>query len=102
VTIFGQARTIGRKAKGDRPMSFVVFEHVKVGELPEEWRKRIAASDDARVTVRIEPESIPSQDQPADAFASDDPAFGIWRDRDDMLDVEEYLRKLRAPRYGQK
>ena len=30
----------------------------------------------------------------------EDPAFGIWRDREDMTDVEAYLRRIRAPRYG--
>jgi post-segregation antitoxin (ccd killing protein) len=25
--------------------------------------------------------------------------FGMWRDREDMADVEGYIRKLRAPRY---
>ena len=32
-------------------------------------------------------------------FATDDPTFGIWRDRTDVADVQAYLRKLRAPRY---
>jgi hypothetical protein len=25
--------------------------------------------------------------------------FGMWRDREDMADVEEYVRRLRAPRF---
>ncbi|MGH8208809.1 MAG: hypothetical protein ACREU6_04310 [Steroidobacteraceae bacterium] len=80
-------------------MNAVVFEHVKVAELPEDWRKKLAFPADARVTVRIEDEAAQSAampDQPSIA----DPAFGIWRDREDMTDVEAYLRKLRAPRYG--
>ncbi len=32
-------------------------------------------------------------------FVTDDPAFGIWRDRDDMADVPGYLRCIRAPRF---
>lgn len=35
-------------------------------------------------------------------FASADPAFGMWRDRKDMADVEAYVRKLRAPRFRRK
>jgi hypothetical protein len=31
---------------------------------------------------------------------NDDPAFGIWRDRQDMADVANYVRKLRQPRYN--
>ncbi len=33
-------------------------------------------------------------------FSTDDPAFGIWRDREDMADLAAYVRKLRAPRYN--
>lgn len=72
-------------------MNAVVIEHVKVAELPEAWRNKIAKPGDAHVTVRIEDEAT----QP-----NADPAFGIWRDREDMNDVEAYLKKLRAPRYG--
>ncbi len=80
-------------------MSAVVFEHVKVAELPEAWRNKLAKPADARVTVRIEDEV--AQDTPVTTSAqpSADPAFGIWRDREDMADIEAYLRKLRAPRY---
>jgi hypothetical protein len=38
-------------------MSAVVIEHVKVGDLPEAWRERLARPSDARVTVRIEDET---------------------------------------------
>jgi hypothetical protein len=76
-------------------MNAVVFEHVKVAELPEAWRSKLAMPADARVTVRIEDEA--THDAPAQPSA--DPAFGIWRDREDMDDVEAYLRKLRAGRY---
>jgi prevent-host-death family protein len=29
----------------------------------------------------------------------DHPAFGIWADREDMRDVDAWLRKIRRPRY---
>lgn len=29
----------------------------------------------------------------------DHPFFGMWADREDMEDVEAYVRKLREPRY---
>jgi hypothetical protein len=29
----------------------------------------------------------------------DHPAFGIWKDREDMKDVHAWLRKMRPPRY---
>ena len=77
-------------------MNEVVFEHVPVAELPEKWRAKLAKADDALVTVRIEEEA---QGQPAKEFITDDPLFGMWRDREDMADVAGYVRKLRAPRF---
>jgi len=80
-------------------MNAIVIEHVKVSELPEAWREKLPANDDAHVTVRIEQETTPVEKRTEETFATDDPAFGIWRDRVDMVDVEAYVRKLRAPRY---
>jgi hypothetical protein len=80
-------------------MNAVVFEHVKVTELPEAWRSKLAMPADACVTVRIEDETTHPATA-ARAHSSADPAFGIWRDHHDMADVDAYLRKLRAPRYG--
>lgn len=31
----------------------------------------------------------------------DHPAFGMWADREDMKDPAEWVRKIRAPRYGE-
>lgn len=78
-------------------MNSVVFEHVPVAELPESWRAKLAKASGALVTVRIEAEA---PDAPAEEFATDDPAFGIWRDREDMADVAGYVRKIRRPRYN--
>ncbi|MDB5819561.1 MAG: hypothetical protein JWQ11_3201 [Rhizobacter sp.] len=78
-------------------MNSFVIEHVPVAELPPAWRERFADAAGAMVTVRIEEESRTS---PAEAFATDDPAFGIWRDRDDMANVTDYVRKIRQPRYA--
>jgi len=81
-------------------MGAVIIEHVKVGDLPEAWRERLAKPSDARVTVRIEDEAVRQETAAADAVIVEDPAFGIWRDRDDVADVDDYVRKIRAPRYG--
>lgn len=78
-------------------MNAVVFEHVPVAELPEKWREKLAKAGDALVTVRIE-EEVPAQ--PAEPFVTDDPLFGMWRDREDMADVAGYVRKLRASRFN--
>lgn len=73
-------------------MNTVVIEHVRVGDLPEAWRARLPTPE-AWVTVRIEEEPAHAAD------LTDDPLFGMWRDRDDMEDVAAYVRHLRAPRF---
>jgi hypothetical protein len=84
--------------KEGSPMNAIVIEHVPVDELPLAWRAKLAKSTDALVTVRIEEEAQATE--PAEAFVTDDPAFGIWRDREDMPDVAAYVRKIRQPRYN--
>ena len=80
-------------------MGSVVIEHVKVSDLPEAWRDKLAASQEARVTVRIDEEAGEKTGSTKDD-AADDLLFGMWRDREDMTDVEAYSRKLRVPRYN--
>ena len=80
-------------------MNAVVIEHVKVAELPEAWRKKLSIPADACVTVRIEDEAAQLATATLDQLGTD-PAFGIWRDREDMADVGAYLKQLRAPRYN--
>ncbi|MDX8399854.1 MAG: hypothetical protein R8K20_06355 [Gallionellaceae bacterium] len=72
-------------------MNAVVIEHVALDELPAAWRSRLLIAPDTRVTVRIEEE--------APSALTDNPMFGMWRDREEMADVDAYVRKLRAPRY---
>lgn len=79
-------------------MNEVTIEHVKIEELPEEWRARLHVMANTLVTVRIEPEAAYTAPEPSQA-ACDDPAFGLWRDRKEMTDVDAYVRKLRQPRY---
>lgn len=71
-------------------MHAVVIEHVKVKDLPELWRKQLAASPDAQVTIRIEEE--------ASELAEANSLFGMWQDRDDLTDVNQHVRKLRRSR----
>jgi len=73
-------------------MSALVIEHVKISELPEAWRAKLPVAENARVTVRIEEETTGVE-------AEGDLLFGMWRDREDMTDVEAYVSKLRAPRF---
>lgn len=81
-------------------MNAVVIQHVKVSELPEDWRARLHAEANARVTVRIE-EEAESREASREAAKEEveNPLFGMWQDREEMADVEAYVRKLRAPRF---
>lgn len=79
-------------------MGAVTIEHVKVGDLPEAWRERVAKPSETRVTVRIE-EEAPAGHAEAAQEETDDPLFGMWRNREDIADVDAYVRRLRAPRY---
>ena len=49
-----------------------------------------------RVTELIETGETPPTEYAAH-FVTNDPTFGIWRDREDRADVKAYQRKLRAP-----
>jgi hypothetical protein len=80
-------------------MTAIVIEHVPVADLPLAWRTKLTNSPDTRVTVRIEEEE-PASIAATQEFVTDDPAFGIWRDREDMADVQAYIQRLRAPRYN--
>lgn len=80
-------------------MSEIVIEHVNVSELPETWRARLPTPVAKRVTVRIEEETEHAT-AGVQTDASIDLLFGMWRDREDMADVEGYIRKLRAPRFN--
>ena len=81
-------------------MSAVIIEHVKVSDLPATWRAKLSAPEVARVTVRIEEESAAPAQAAGDADARIEQLFGMWSDREDMADVDAYIRKLRAPRYN--
>ena len=79
-------------------MNTIVIEHVKVEELPQAWRAKFAQTANTRVTVRIEEEAQAAA--PAEEFVTDDPLFGMWRDREDMADVAGYVRSIRASRFN--
>ena len=64
--------------------------------------KRCASLSKPKAGGALATERI-GQDTPppelAGEFVTDDPAFGIWRDREDVTDVQAYVRKIRQARY---
>jgi hypothetical protein len=81
-------------------MSTLIIEHLKASELPPQWAQRLKVKPEQTVTVRIETETEQTGIETTEAFVTDDPAFGIWRDRKDVADVDAYLHKVRTPRYN--
>ena len=80
-------------------MNAIIIEHVDVNDLPATWRARLPAPVAERVTVRIEEEHGQAPGH-AQNDAAVDLMFGMWRDHEEVADVESYIRKLRAPRYN--
>ena len=75
-------------------MHTVVFEHVKVRDLPTARQAKLGSQlheGFSKVTVRIEQEVV--ADAPSDKAQADLPAlmvnpmFGMWAERKDMADV---------------
>ena len=81
-------------------MNPVVIRHVPVAELPTQWRAQLTPTGSGLVTVRIEAEADALQQTDTPDTPTDDPLFGMWRDREDMKDVEGYIRSIRASRFN--
>lgn len=81
-------------------MSTLIIEHLAASELPPQWAQRMKIRKGQKVTVRIETEPETTGVEISEPFVTDDPAFGIWRDRDDGADVDTFLHRLRSSRYG--
>lgn len=68
-------------------MNAMVIEHVPVSELPASWQDRFSGTVFAhmkRVTVRIEEDAADSAESVDASAMTDNPLFGMWRDRDDL------------------
>jgi hypothetical protein len=79
-------------------MNAIVIEHVKITELPEAWRAKLAQVPGTTVTVRIEAEAQGAAQ--TEEFSADDSLFGMWRDREDIADVANYIRSIRTSRFN--
>jgi len=71
-------------------MNTLIIEHVSPKVLPSEWVRRLHLLPEQTVTVRIETDADTVSAEQGGEFATDDPAFGIWRDFAATADVEHY------------
>lgn len=82
-------------------MTVLIIEHLNVSELPTEWARRLNVRAEQTVRVRIETESEAADLALAQgSYKTDDPSYGIWKDRQDIGDVDTYVRRLRTARHG--
>lgn len=79
-------------------MNAVVIEHVALNELPKAWRAHLPSTLSKHVTIRIE-EEVESVQSTQSSPLINNPLFGLWQDRLDMVDVSAYARQLRSPRF---
>jgi len=62
--------------------------------------RKVQHGGSVTVTLRGKPVAkIVSLSEEKPGRLEDDPAVGMWADREDMKDVEAWLRKIRTPRY---
>jgi prevent-host-death family protein len=62
--------------------------------------KRVQRAGSVTVTLRGKPVARIVALQPeSPGRLADDPAVGMWADREDMMDVHAWLREIRTPRY---
>jgi prevent-host-death family protein len=62
--------------------------------------KKVQQVGSVTVTLRGKPVAkLVSLSAPKDKKLSDYPAIGMWADREDMKDVDAWLRRIRRPRY---
>ena len=63
----------------------------------------VERGDSVTITYRGKPRArLVGIDDPgqSEAKPEDRSAFGMWKDREDMIDVGEYVRNLRKPRHA--
>ncbi len=62
--------------------------------------KKVQRVGSLTVTFRGKPVAkLSALNEPAGSEPEKDPAIGMWADREDMKDVDGWLRKIRKPRY---
>ncbi len=84
-------------------MGNLILEHVKSGDLPPDWAKRLDASPNVTFTVAIVEETGAlcgkSGEKLRESSPEDIPLFGVWKDNPASADVAGYVRSLRKSRF---
>lgn len=80
-------------------MANLILEHVKSGDLPPDWAKRLDAPPGVTFTVAIVEETGASPEKPSEPLAEEIPLFGVWKDNPASADVAGYVRSLRKNRF---
>jgi hypothetical protein len=84
-------------------MANLILEHVKSGDLPPDWAKRLDAQPNVTFTVAIVEEtgslSGNAGEKDSGALPEDFPLFGVWKDNPASADVAGYVRSLRKNRF---
>ncbi|MGH8772241.1 MAG: hypothetical protein ACREV2_13865 [Burkholderiales bacterium] len=81
-------------------MDTVVLKKVKASELPGAWRKRIKAEGNDLLTVTIaKTEAAIGEAAKRAKDSKPNHSFGMWADRDDVVNASVYARALRRSRY---
>jgi hypothetical protein len=83
-------------------MATVAFR-VPSKELPKNWAEKVGADPDVEVEVTLSTEDRQDLDVDAEIQArglslENNPAIGMWADREEMKETSGYLKNLRKPR----
>ncbi|MBF0292101.1 MAG: hypothetical protein HQK86_08090 [Nitrospinae bacterium] len=84
-------------------MANLILEHVKGGDLPPDWAKKLDTPPNVTFTVAIVEEtgslSGKAGEQDSGTLPEDFPLFGVWKDNTATDDVGGYVRSLRKNRF---
>ncbi len=81
-----------------KPGQRKIFPHVQRDQLPREWARSFRSGEEERFTVVVISEwAEPVASKRKEKWA-DQAIYGMWREREDMVDVNDYVRNLRKIR----
>ena len=76
-----------------------IEKHFASIEAGQEWLKTLQSENRESVTVTIALETEQRDQIPPKRRFSETPLCGLWKDREDIEPVSDYVRELRKPRF---